>query len=99
LIDASSDTVAAFDNAISTMYPEQDESEITTAIRDLASKSRQTVQIVESRLKLGGMDESQSSARDQLSTFLAKWTDRLDSETKNWDERRLSLGALTKALP
>jgi hypothetical protein len=95
LIEASSDTVSAFDTAISTMYPEQDESEIDTALAALATKSKRTVSIVQSRIPAG----EKSAARDQLATFLTRWLDRLEKETRDWEERRLSLGVLRKALP
>jgi hypothetical protein len=77
------------------MYPEQDESEINAALAALATKSKRTVFIVQSRIPAG----EESAARDHLSTFLTRWLDRLEKETRDWEERRLSLGVLSKALP
>lgn len=98
LMDASARTVAAFDTAISTMYPEQDESEISASLRDLGDVSRKTIPLLQSRLTAIS-DVSTQSQRDQFKTFLSKWLERLESETTSWEERRLSVSSLGSALP
>jgi hypothetical protein len=95
LVDASAGTVAAFDTAISTMYPDQDESEISASLRDLAAKSRHTISLLQTRL--GAMDTQ--AEREQLSSFLKKWLERLEKESTSWEERRLSVSTLSSALP
>lgn len=97
-MDASGKTVAAFDTAILTMYPEQDESEISTSLRDLGDVSRKTISLLQSRLAV--ISESTTQAqRDQFSSFLTKWLERLEKESASWEERRLSVSSLKSALP
>jgi hypothetical protein len=98
LVEASASTVAAFDTAISTMYPEQDESEISASLRDLGEVSRKTISLLQTRLGTTS-DPSTQSQRDQFSSFLGKWLERLEKENTGWEERRLSVKSLSSALP
>jgi hypothetical protein len=80
------------------MYPEQDESEVASSLRDLGDKSRSTIALLQTRL--GNINSDDKIAeRDQLKSFLQKWLERLDKETESWEERRLSLSGLKNALP
>ena len=98
LVLASASTVAAFDTAISTMYPEQDESEISASLRDLGGESRKTIEQLQSRLSVSSLSATQTQ-RDQFESFLGKWLERLEKETASWEERRLSVKSLDSALP
>jgi hypothetical protein len=98
LVDASGQTVAAFDTAISTMYPEQDESEISSSLRDLGEVSRKTISLLQTRLAAISSASTQAQ-RDQLTSFLSKWLERLEKENASWEERRLSVASLNSALP
>ena len=98
LVDASGQTVAAFDTAISTMYPEQDESEISSSLRDLGEVSRKTISLLQSRLAANSTSSTQAQ-RDQFTSFLGKWLERLEKENASWEERRLSVASLNSALP
>jgi hypothetical protein len=98
LVDASGQTVAAFDTAISTMYPEQDESEISSSLRDLGEVSRKTISLLQSRLAANSTSSTQAQ-RDQFTLFLSKWLERLEKENASWEERRLSVASLNSALP
>jgi len=77
------------------MYPDQDESEISASLRDLETKSRYTISLLQTRLS--AMDTQ--ADREQLSSFLKKWLERLEKETASWEERRLSVSTLSSALP
>ena len=98
LVGASGRTVAAFDTAISTMYPEQDESEISSSLRDLGEVSRKTIALLQSRLAANSNSSTQAQ-RDQFTSFLSKWLERLEKENASWEERRLSVASLNSALP
>jgi septation ring formation regulator EzrA len=77
------------------MYPDQDESEISASLRDLEAKSRHTISLLQTRL--GAIDTQLE--REQLSSFLEKWLERLEKESTSWEERRLSVSTLSSALP
>jgi hypothetical protein len=85
LVDASGQTVAAFDTAISTMYPEQDETEVSNSLRDLGEGSRKTISLLQSRLAAIS-NSSPQVQRDQFTAFLGKWLERLEKENASWEE-------------
>lgn len=77
------------------MYPDQDESEISASLRDLETNSRHTISLLQ--IRLDAMDTQ--ADREQLSSFLKKWLERLEKESASWEERRLSVATLSSALP
>ncbi|WWD04581.1 hypothetical protein V865_002651 [Kwoniella europaea PYCC6329] len=79
ILQISTDFVNAYDNAVSSMHPEQDESEIEGALLEVEDSSR----------KMAGMFKDKS---------IEKWTERLESEKKKWEERRLDLSSLKDAI-
>ncbi|WVW86945.1 hypothetical protein I302_109001 [Kwoniella bestiolae CBS 10118] len=79
ILKISTDFVDAYDNAVSSMHPEQDESEIEEALSEVEEISR----------KLAGMISDKS---------IAKWSERLDTEKKKWEERRMNLSSLKDAI-
>lgn len=99
LLDASSAIVAAFDTAIAAMYPTQIEVEITSALDDLAGRSRAALSATESVLAAMLDNEQRVAQSEKLSSFSKKWLDRLETETKAWHERKMSMSSLQDALP
>nr|XP_019000947.1 uncharacterized protein I203_06590 [Kwoniella mangroviensis CBS 8507]OCF64408.1 hypothetical protein I203_06590 [Kwoniella mangroviensis CBS 8507] len=79
ILQISTNFVNAYDNAVSSMHPEQDESEIEEALLEVEEVSR----------TMAGMIDDKS---------IDKWTERLDSEKKKWEERRLDLSSLKDAI-
>jgi hypothetical protein len=80
------------------MYPEQDETEISNSLRDLGGVSRKTISSLQSRLAAESSASTQVQ-RDQFTSFLGKWLERLEKENASWEERRLSVASLNSALP
>lgn len=96
LLHTGSSVVAAFDSAVSAMYPEQDREEIETAIDQLNERSRKLATLLTARLdRVSREDEKRVACR----LFLGKWEDRLEKEVKTWSERSLSVKSLEYALP
>lgn len=91
--------VAAFDTAIGAMYPIQKESEIESALNDLETKSKRVIVSAEAVLAEVKDEEGRKEQQEKLSNFSGRWMDRLGSEKKAWEERKMSLKSLQDALP
>ncbi|KAK4686619.1 cyclin-D1-binding protein 1, partial [Tremellales sp. Uapishka_1] len=96
LMSSSSEIIAAFDTAISCMYPQQDEDDIEAALRDLDTKSAALVKAVRARLAL--VDSAKAEEAAACRSFLDRWETRVAVESTKWRERRLSLSSLSQAL-
>ena len=99
LITDTGAIVAAFDTAIGAMYPVQKETEIESALNDLETKSKRVIVSAEAVLAQVQDEEGRKSQQEKLGNFSQRWTDRLESEKKAWEERKMSLRSLQDALP
>ena len=81
------------------MYPVQKETEIESALNDLETKSKRVVGSAEAVLAQIQDEEGRKAQQEKLGNFSQRWTDRLESEKKAWEERKMSLRSLQDALP
>ncbi|WOO83814.1 uncharacterized protein LOC62_05G007334 [Vanrija pseudolonga] len=88
LLDASAGVVAAFDTAVSAMYPEQDGAEVAATLDALGGKSRALAAAFSARLASSPADEAK---KEIAASFVRRWLERLDVESLEWETKRLAL--------
>ncbi|KAL1406290.1 hypothetical protein Q8F55_007986 [Vanrija albida] len=88
LVDASGAVVAAFDTAVSAMYPEQDGAEVAAALDALGKASRALAAAFGTRLASAPAEKVKKEAAE---SFVARWLARLDAEELEWETKRLAL--------
>lgn len=80
------------------MYPTQDVHEIEQSLTDLEVRSRKVIGSVEALLTEVQDQDRRKEYQEKLNNFSRRWLDRLHTEKKGWEERRLSLKSLQDAL-
>lgn len=88
LLDASAGVVAAFDTAVSAMYPEQDGAEVAATLDALGKKSRALAAAFSARLASSPAEEAK---KEIAASFVRRWLERLDVESLEWETKRLAL--------
>lgn len=81
------------------MYPTQDVSEIDSALEDLEVKSRRVIGSAEALVAEMEDGQARTELQEKFKNFSGRWMDRLDTEKRTWEERKLSLKSLGEALP
>ncbi|KAL7425124.1 hypothetical protein Q5752_000812 [Cryptotrichosporon argae] len=95
LLDASAALLSAFDNAVSSLYPTQDEAVIDAAFDELAERSRAVLAEVRRRLDAATDGDDRRKA---CRTFVGQWEARAAGELESWRGRRFDMTELQNSL-
>jgi len=95
LLLVGSDLVAAFDTAVSSLYPKQDVAEIYGAVEHLNEAGRALAAVFKERMAKSVAPEDKKAA---AAAFVDKWSARLETEAKGWSENNLGMSELAAAL-